>query len=53
MFEANHVVVSCSKSEELSSTHSSFWFEYVVLPHVPSKFLLLSDLRNRQRTDSV
>jgi hypothetical protein len=53
MFEASNVVVSCSKSGKLSSTHVSFWLEHVLLPHVPIKFLLLSDAWGGQRVDSV
>jgi len=53
MFEASSVVVSCSKSGKLSSTHVPFWLEHGLLPHVPNKFLLLSNAWGGQRVDSV
>lgn len=43
IFKASNVVLSCSKSGKLSSTHVPYWLEQALLPHVPDKFLFLSD----------
>ena len=53
IFKASNVVISCSKSRKLSSTHVPYWLEQALLPHAPDKFLLLSDAWGGQGDDLV
>jgi Tc5 transposase-like protein/DDE superfamily endonuclease len=43
MFRAENVIVTCSKSGKLTSSHVDYWRDEIVIPNMPKKSLLLSD----------
>ncbi|CAF4577860.1 unnamed protein product, partial [Rotaria sp. Silwood2] len=43
MFQADNVIVTCSKSGKLTSSHVSYWVDQVLIPNTSEKSLLLSD----------
>ncbi|CAF1331100.1 unnamed protein product [Adineta steineri] len=52
-FQATNVILSCSQSGKLSSTHIPYWIENALLPYAPKNFLLLSDAWAGSRQDII
>jgi hypothetical protein len=53
MFRADNVVVTCSKSGKLTSSHVGYWIDQVLISNISDKCLLLSDSWRGQNDNQI